>query len=434
MNYELRGGYVILPEKGKFIVKQRDLYVVEGKVAYTGGENKIDREIDCRNKIIMPGLVNGHHHIYSMLSKGIPCEVPFVNFLGNLKNLWWTLDRALDEESVMLSAALTMEDCLKQGVTTVFDHHISASYIKGSLSRMAEIFEAYGVQGTLAFEMSDRNGEKVFKNSLAENVEFARRQRGKSVQGMLGMHASFTLSEQSMRQIAETSEDIPIHIHILEDMIDQNETLRKYDEFIIDRLESYGLLRKNSILAHCSNMKKRELQQIRGKEIFVVQAVDSNLNNGLNVANLKELTAMGIRTAVGTDGMSSNIMKSFKNSYIFCKYLNQSADTGYPEMSGLLSTSYELKEAFGFELGVRPEEKADIAVFDYEPATAFDSESFLGHFIFGITESKAQYVLKGERLLLDDYLVVPEPYQELKEKSGEISGRLFKRFIGLKEK
>ncbi|MCF7912622.1 MAG: amidohydrolase family protein [Candidatus Cloacimonetes bacterium] len=433
MNYLIKGGYLILPEADGIEVKKQDLYVVDGKVRYSAGAGKIDREINCENKIIMPGLVNGHHHIYSTLSKGIPCKVPFVDFLGNLQNLWWTLDRALDEESVLLSTVLTMEDCLKQGVTTVFDHHISASYIKGSLGKMAEVFKAYGVQGVLAFEMSDRNGEEAFEESLAENLDFTRSHKWKSVQGMLGLHASFTLSDRSMQQIAESSGDIPIHIHVSEDILDMKETLDKYNLFIVDRLHDFGLLRANSLLVHCSNLIKSDWKKLQDYKVWIVQAVDSNQNNGLNVANIHDLTLRGIRATVGTDGMSSNIMKSYKNSYIFCKYLNSSADIGYPEMSGLLENSYALKAAYGYDLGLRENDNADLAVFDYEPMTAFDEDSFLGHFIFGITESRAQYVLKGSELLLDNYQVTKNPYAELKSSQLEISKRLFKRFIELKE-
>jgi len=428
MTYLLKGGYVVVPHKARIKVEKRDLYVINGKIVNQPEKPASDQVIDCTDKIIMPGMVNAHHHIYSTLSKGIPCQVPFGNFMGNLENLWWTLDRALDEESVALSTVLTMEDCLKNGVTTVFDHHISASYIKGSLSRMAEIFDAYDVQGTLAFEISDRNGEKIMQGSLAENLEFAEKQKGKSVQGILGMHASFTLSDKSLEMIAKESGNLPIHIHVSEDVVDRDVTLRDYNSFIIERLISFGLMRKNSLLVHCSNLIRQELELMGEHDIFAVQAVDSNMNNGLNVANIRTLTDLRIKTALGTDGMSSNILKSFKNSFIFCKYLNRDADIGFPEMKWLLSNSFELKKAYGYDLGIKQGDKADLVVIDYQPATEFDEDSFLSHWIFGITEARIQHVLKGEKLLLDNYELTFDPYKEFKKKSQRIASDLFKRF------
>jgi len=69
MNFRLTGGYVILLGEGGFEVKKQDIYVINGKVRYTAGTDKVDREIDCEGKIIMPGLVNGHHHIFHVFQR-----------------------------------------------------------------------------------------------------------------------------------------------------------------------------------------------------------------------------------------------------------------------------------------------------------------------------------------------------------------------------
>jgi cytosine/adenosine deaminase-related metal-dependent hydrolase len=433
MNYLLKDGYVIIPARENFTVLRKDLYVANGRISREIPEKTIDIVINCRDRVIMPGLVNGHHHMYSMLSKGIPCQLPFGSFLGNLKNLWWLLDRALDEESVLLSTVLSLEDCLRHGVTTVFDHHISVNFIKGSLDMMAKAFDAYGIQGVLAFEMSDRNGSQIFEDSLAENLNFANNQRGKAVQGMLGLHASFTLSTESLQKIASQSSDLPVHIHLAEDMIDSHETLDKYDNLIIDRLNKHGLIRNNSIFVHGSNLSPNDLSKLAGKEIFLVQAVDSNLNNGLKVANLVEFTNSNIPITVGTDGMNSNILKSFKNSYLLCKYLNRSADSGYAEMAWLLKNSYRLKKAYGYDLGILQGDIADIAVIDYQPAADLNSGNFLSHWIYGITEARIMHVIKGDSHLLDDYKVTPQPYRDIISRKREITEKLFARFTRLRE-
>lgn len=427
MNFEILNGYLITPSNEGFKV-EKDIFVEDGKISFKRNLDKYDKTINVKNKIIMPGLVNAHHHIYSTLSKGVPCEVPFNDFEGSLKNLWWTLDRSLLEDDMKLSTAITMKDCIKNGVTTVFDHHISASYIENSLSMMAEVFDNYGISGTVAFETSDRNGEEIFKKSVDENVRFAKKNKGKSVQGMIGLHASFTLSDESLKYIADTSEDFPIHVHVAEGEVDEIQAQEKHGKSVIERYNELGLIRKNSLIIHCSNLNEKEIEILKAKDIFIAQAVDSNMNNALNVGNIYDFIKNDIKTTVGTDGMTSNIMKAYKNSYIFTKYLNQTPDIGYPEMYSLIMNSYELKKRFGFPLGVIEGESADLAIFDYEPATPFNSEQFLGHFIFGITESFAQYVIKKDEILLDDYHVTKDLYKDLFERSEEISKAMFKRF------
>lgn len=427
MNLEIRGAWIVTPTENKILVEKKDLFVSDGKVHSTKPFDQADRVIDVTNKILFPGLINAHHHIYSTLSKGVPCDVPFVNFEGNLKQLWWTLDHSLQKEDMVLSTAIAMQDSIKHGVTTVFDHHISG-YTENSLSDMAEVFDAYGISGTLAFELSDRNGEEFFQKSLDENVRFAKAQKGKSVQGMIGLHASFTLSDDSLQKIADASEDFPIHVHVAEGEIDGIQCMKEYGKGLIERFDSFGLLKDNSLLIHCSNLTEKDVEILKQRNVFLAQAVDSNMNNALNVGNIAKFVEAGLKTTVGTDGMHPSAMKAYKNSMIFTKYLNKTPDIGYPEMQAIFLNSFKLKRAFGLPLGIVEGEPADIAIFDYEPTTPFNAEQFLGHFIFGITESRCQYVIKKDEILLDDYHVTKDLYKDLFERSWEISTKMFERF------
>ena len=293
---------------------------------------------------------------------------------------------------------------------------------------MSEIFKSYGINGTIAFELSDRNGTDFFQKSLEENIRFAKTHQQKQVKGMIGLHALFTLSDQSLQKIAENTNNFPIHVHIAEGEIDEIQSKEKYGITIIERLNKFGLLRNNSLLVHCSNINEKEIDILKTKNIFIVQALDSNLNNALNIGNISKFIDAGIKTTVGTDGMTSNIMKAYKNTFIFTKYQNKTPDIGYPEMNALFLNSFKLKKVFGFPIGIIEEEPADIAIFDYEPATPFNTDKFLDHFIFGITESFAQYVIKNDVLLLDDYHLTKNLYPNLFARSKEISKAMFKKF------
>ncbi|MCF7858780.1 MAG: amidohydrolase family protein [Candidatus Cloacimonetes bacterium] len=427
MNLEIRNAYIVTPQKDGIDVEKKTLFIKNGKIHYQKPFQTPDRIIDAANKIIFPGLTNAHHHIYSTLSKGVPCDVPFQNFTGNLKKLWWTLDHSLNKEDMILSTAIAMKDSISFGVTTVFDHHISG-YTENAESDMADVFKAYGVSGTIAFEISDRNGEDFFQRSLAENIRFAKAQKGKSVQGMIGLHASFTLSDSSLRKIADATEDFPIHVHVAEGEIDGIQCQEKYGKGLIERFDDFGLIRDDSLLIHCSNLTKKDLEILKERDIFIVQAVDSNLNNGLNVGNISKFISEDIKTTVGTDGMHPSTMKALKNSMIFAKYLNKNCDLGYPEMNSLFMNNFKLKTAFGLPLGINEGDPADIAIFDYEPATPFNDEQFLGHLIFGISESRCQYVIKEDEILLDDYHITKDLYKELFDNSWKISKDMFKRF------
>ncbi len=429
MNIEIKNGYLIFPQEDRILVDKKNIYIKNGIVKYNKTFHKIDRVIDVKNRVILPGLVNAHHHIYSYLSKGIPAKTPFKDFIGTLSNLWWKLDRALLKDDVRLSTILTLQDCLRNGVTTVFDHHISANYIEGSLDTISGVFENFGLNGVLCFEISNRNGNEVFQKSLKENIRFIKKKKPNSIKGMVGLHALFTLDDENLKEISKKTEDFPIHIHIAEGKIDEMDCQKKYKKSIIERLESFGLLRSNSLLIHCSNLIDKEISIIQNKNIYLVQAVDSNMNNALNVANISKLINAGLPVTIGTDGMSSNILKSYKNSFLFTKYQNQNPDIGFTEMEAMFLNSYKLKKAYGLPVGIMENEPADIAVFDYKPATPFNEDTFLAHFIYGITESQARWVIKGDNILLDNFrLKSIDKYDEIISHSIEISKKMFGRF------
>lgn len=427
MNLEISGAHIVMAENDAWRVEKRDIFLKSGQVFYQKPFLKADRIIDAQNKIVLPGLVNAHHHIYSTLSKGVPCEVPFHDFSGNLKQLWWPLDHSLAREDVILSTILALEDSIRYGVTTIFDHHISG-YTENALSDMAEVFSAYGISGTLAFEISDRNGEEFFEKSLEENLRFIQSQLGRDIQGMIGLHASFTLSDSSLKRIAESTSRFPIHIHLAEGEIDSRQCMKEYGLNLAERLARFDLLRPDSLLIHGSNLTEKDVEILRNYDIFLVQALDSNLNNGLHVGNISHFLQNGLKTTVGTDGMTSNILKSLKNSFLFTRYLNQSADIGYPEISALLLNGYDLKQRYDLPLGIREGEEADLVIVDYMPATPFNDDQFLSHFIYGITESRIQYVFKKDTILLDDFQLTMNPYQDIKKRAADISASMFDRF------
>ena len=82
----------------------------------------------------MPAFINTHEHIYSAMARGLSINGYNPHgFLEILDGLWWTIDRNLDNELTYLSAMTTYIDCIKNGVTTIFDHHASFGEIEGSL-------------------------------------------------------------------------------------------------------------------------------------------------------------------------------------------------------------------------------------------------------------------------------------------------------------
>ena len=153
------------------IIDGGSVYVEDGKVVDVGTLDvdalEPDRTIDAGGKLLMPGLIIAHHHLYSTFARGFtPPGPPATNFDENLRFLWWKLDAALDTDDVYYSAVLALMDAALAGCTTVIDHHASPSCCDGSLDWVERAFTDVGLSGCLCYEVSDRNkvGEGIEEN------------------------------------------------------------------------------------------------------------------------------------------------------------------------------------------------------------------------------------------------------------------------------
>ena len=128
---------------------------------------------EMQGRLVMPGIVCSHNHFYSGLARGIMAQIkPCPDFISTLKNLWWRLDRALDEESLYYSGLICSLEAIKSGCTAVIDHHASPNYVAGSLSTLRRGFVEAGLRGITCYETTHRNGGD------AELESRRRRERG----------------------------------------------------------------------------------------------------------------------------------------------------------------------------------------------------------------------------------------------------------------
>ena len=215
-HYILTNG--IVTDGQTFLYENCDIEIKGKKIMRIGKAREEDHDIqkiDLCGRLVLPGLLNPHHHLYSALATGLAPIGPTNNFQQILDNLWWHLDRSMDEESIYYSAMNGLMQSIRYGVTTVIDHHASMNAISGSLNIIKKAFKEVGIKGVLCYEISDRMGEVSLQEQIDENIDFwTANQANERIQGLLGLHANFTLSEKSMEIISKEKFDaLPIHIH-----------------------------------------------------------------------------------------------------------------------------------------------------------------------------------------------------------------------------
>ena len=212
--------------------------------------------VDAKGGIIMPGLINAHTHIYSALARGLAIvgNNP-TNFYEVLDGTWWAIDRNLDLEATRASAQALVIDSIKQGVTTIFDHHASFCEIPGSLMKIAEVTKEFGMRASLCYEVSDRDGEEKSIQSVQENkdfIDYCEKNPSDMLKAMFGGHALFTISDKTFdRMNAANNGRVGYHIHVSEGMNDVYDSLQNYGRRPVQRLQDHNILGPKTILGHC---------------------------------------------------------------------------------------------------------------------------------------------------------------------------------------
>lgn len=258
-----------------------------------------------------PGWVNAHTHLYSgLVSLGMPAprDAPR-SFLEILERVWWRLDRALDEASLRAAARLYVAEALLQGTTAVVDHHESPDFIEGSLDVLADACQGLGMRALLCYGVTERNGGRdEARRGLAECRRFLVENRRPFVRGLVGVHAGFTVSDETLREAAELAREFGtvLHLHVAEDEADQADARRRGYGGVVDRLVKLNALPRGSILAHGVHLSREEVRECSARDCWIVQNPRSNLKNGVGYPS-----ALGAstRVALGTDGFAADMVE-----------------------------------------------------------------------------------------------------------------------------
>jgi putative selenium metabolism protein SsnA len=361
---------------------------------------------DCGGCVVVPGNVCAHTHLYSALARGMPygLEAP-ANFLQILQRVWWRLDRALDEESIRTSVLVGGAAALLAGTTTLVDHHASPNAIDGSLDVVADTLEGLGIRCVLCYEVSDRDGPERAAGGIRENERFLGSARPLA-RGLVGAHASFTLSEETLAACVDlaTGKASGIHVHVAEDAADQRDARARFDAPVVRRLAQAGALTDRSLLAHCIHLEDEELALVRDAGSWVAHNPTSNMNNSVGHA---ATGALGEQVALGTDGIGADMFAESRSAYFRARDEDVFTSITWP-LERLAVGTRVVGQAFEeAELGrIVPGAPADLAVLDYVPPTPLTGKNVAGHWLFGIEARHVRDVLvAGEAVVADRRLV-----------------------------
>jgi putative selenium metabolism protein SsnA len=399
-----------------------------------------DTRLDARNQLLMPGNICAHTHFYGAFARGmaIPGQPP-KDFPAILTKLWWPLDKALTEEDVRYSALVCLVDAIKHGTTTLVDHHASPNAIDGSLDAIGNAVDESGLRAVLCYEVTDRDGGEKAKLGIEENLRFLKRMHENGVAdgrlaGTFGLHASLTLSDETLRLCRErVPDDVGFHIHVAEHEVDEYDSLEKSGMRVVDRLNSHELLGEDSIVAHAIHIDAREVELLAESGTWVTHQPRSNMNNGVGVAEIESLIRAGVRVCLGNDGFSNAMWEEWKTAYLLHKVWHRDPR----RMPGDLVVKMAV-ENNGALLGrffpdgplgtITPGAYADLILVDYHATTPLTEGNLPWHILFGFHESMVSSTIVAGKLLMLDKKLLTLDEAEITARSRELAPDVWDRY------
>ncbi|GLC28765.1 putative aminohydrolase SsnA [Clostridium omnivorum] len=425
-----------LIENGFLVINQGNIQDVGYMTDYKDEFFEANEKYNANGKLIMPGFICTHTHIYSAFARGMDLKGNSPkNFKEILEQLWWRLDKKLTLEDIYYSALVTIIESIKNGVTCIFDHHASPNCVEKSLDIIEKAFDFTGMRGVLCYEVSDRDGKEIALKGIAENSRFISKCRSRNddmIKGLFGLHAAFTLSNETLKLASVEGNRLKsgFHIHAAEGVEDLNYCAQKYNCGVVERLNSFNILNSNSILAHCIHIKHEEKKFL--KKCVTVHNPESNMNNAVGFCDALDLTKDGVMVGLGSDGFSHNPFRAMEVCYVLHKHEKKDPRVMGPKAVidlGIVNNCKIASRYFNNELGViKKGAKADLIIVDYNSPTPLTKDNICGHIVFGINSNIITHTIINGKIVMRDRVIDGMDEEEVFAKSRVLAKELWRRF------
>ena len=405
----------------------------ELKVRYQEADFK-----DVKGKVIMPGMINTHMHFYSTFARGmdLKTDIPPSNFEEILEKLWWRLDSTLNSEDIYYSTLYALVESIRSGTTTIFDHHASYGYIENSLDIISEAVIKTKLRASLSYEVSDRHGSQKTEEAIKENERFINRSESLNsdfITPAIGLHASFTLSDETLREVAELAEstNTPTHFHAAEGKVDQTDSKKRGYKNLVDRFDQLNILKEDSLAIHGVHLSEEEYEILANNGVFLIHNPESNMNNAVGAINLQKAIDKNLTIGLGTDGYTTDMFESINVADLLQKHDNLNPKLGGEVIHKLAFENNRqiAQNYFGKELGIiKKEVPADIIILDYKPPTPVTDENYFYHMIFGFNGGLVDTTIVNGHILMENQEVKVLDYEKTIQKCQKQAKDFWRRF------
>lgn len=314
MKYRLKNGLLLLFDGESFYIKKDDLFI-DGDIIEAIGETNVSEPdkytvFDATDRLIMPGLINTHTHVYMNFMKNSADDVPFNEWLFSRI---FPIEAKMNKDDFYWTTMLGCIEMIRTGTTSYLDMHIC----EGECARAA------GDSGMRAFlgrciTGSDlyTDGYETFSSAMREKEQY----ENDLLKFVLSPHSIYACSGKLLSQLNEEAakRNMLKHIHLSESDKEVADSLSQYGKTPVEYLRDIDFLDGNTIAAHCVKLDEKDMGIMAEKNVSVATNPSSNAKLGNGIAPISDMMSKGVNICLGTDSAASNnTLNMFREMGVF---------------------------------------------------------------------------------------------------------------------
>ena len=388
-----------------------------------------DTLIDARDKLLSPGFINGHMHMYGVLSHGISVDAAVTDFTSFLEDFWWPyMENRIDHALVELTTRWACVEMINSGITSFLEVLEGPNSIPGALEVERQVIEAAGLRARLSFEACQRLSKENGQLGLQENADFIRRMRsaGGLVDGLMSIHTLFTADKAFIMQAKQLAAelDADIHMHLSESVYEPQWVQRSYGRRPVELYEQWSFLDERVVASQAVQISEREADILARRGCRLVHMPLSNCEVGGGVAPVPDYHRLGIATGLGTDGYINNFFEVMRGAFLIHKAHRQNPESMPAEAVYRMATSQGAAAAGFPNTGrIRVGHEADLITIKLDTPTPINSRNVYDQLVLFRNPQDVSEVMvhgrllkaEGKLLTLDEAAVK----QELREAAAQ---------------
>ena len=407
----IKGDHVVTMDAAGSLYTDAAVVVDEGLIIAIGPASEIlttfqsDQLLEGGNRIVMPGLINGHSHAAMTLLRGIAEDMALLEWLT--KYIFPAELEFVDAEFVRIGTELACWEMIRGGTTTFVDMYYYPDVI-------AEVVESCGMRALIAATVIERPSPGAANAADSINIgnAFIKHWKGKSsrITPVFGPHANYTLNVEQLIAVREAAKEagVGITIHMSESRYEVDYSEEHYGKSSIELFESIGLLDLPVIGAHVVWPTNAEIPILAERKVGVIHNPTSNMKTAAGISPVTRMLEAGVRVGLGTDGAASNNDLDMWEEMRLAAFL-QKVDRMNPEVmpanTVLTMATRGGAEAIGLGNSIGSLEvgkRADIIQVSFDDVHFIPTYNVRAHLVYVADEQDVSSVVVDGKVLMKD--------------------------------